>query len=109
MLGGGMAILVAIVIIGSIKRIGNWTEKIVPFMAGIYILACLLIMAANFSFKDVAFVQIFSEEFTSTAGLGGVIGVMITGFRRAAFSYEAGLGSAPIAYSAVRTRYPASE
>src|SRR3546814_12452861 len=89
MLGGGMAILVAIVIIGGIKRIGNWTEKIVPFMAGMYILACLIIMAANFSYIDDAFVQIFSEAFTPTAGLGGLIGVMITGFRRAAFSNEA--------------------
>src|SRR3546814_3348599 len=66
-------------------------------------------MAANFSYIDDAFVQIFSEAFTPTAGLGGLIGVMITGFRRAAFSNEAGVGSAPIAHSAVRTRYPASE
>src|SRR3546814_774592 len=85
MLGGGMAILVAIVIIGGIKRIGNWTEKIVPFMAGMYILACLIIMAANFSYLDEAFVQIFSEAFKPTAGLGGLIGVVITGLRRGDF------------------------
>ncbi|TCS85476.1 AGCS family alanine or glycine:cation symporter [Anseongella ginsenosidimutans] len=109
LLGVGMAGLVAIVIIGGIKRIANWTEKIVPFMAGLYILACLIIVFAHFSYIDDAIVQIFSQAFTPLAGLGGMVGVLITGFRRAAFSNEAGMGSAPIAHSAVKTRYPASE
>lgn len=109
LLGVGIAALVAVVIIGGIKRIGNWTEKIVPFMAGLYILACLIIIFAHFSYIDDAFVQIFREAFTPAAGLGGIVGVLITGFRRAAFSNEAGVGSAPIAHSAVKTRYPASE
>lgn len=109
LLGIGFAILVAIVIIGGIKRIANWTEKIVPFMAGLYVLACLIIVFVNFSFIDDAVVQIFSGAFTPAAGLGGLVGVLITGFRRAAFSNEAGMGSAPIAHSAVKTRYPASE
>lgn len=108
-LGIGIAVVVAIVIIGGIKRIANWTEKIVPFMAGMYILACLTIVFANFSYIDDAFTQIFSQAFSPAAGLGGLVGVLITGFRRAAFSNEAGVGSAPIAHSAVKTRYPASE
>lgn len=109
LLGIGMAVLVAIVIIGGIKRIGKWTERMVPFMAGLYVLACLIIIFSNFSYIDDAFSQIFSQAFTPLAGLGGLVGVMITGFRRAAFSNEAGVGSAPIAHSAVKTRYPASE
>jgi AGCS family alanine or glycine:cation symporter len=103
------AVLVGIVIIGGIKRIANVTEKIVPFMAAIYVIACLIIIFANFSFIDDAFGLIFSQAFTPAAGLGGFIGVLITGFRRAAFSNEAGAGSAAIAHSAVKTKFPASE
>lgn len=104
-----MAVLVAIVIIGGIKRIASVTEKVVPFMAGIYVLAALIILFANFTLIDDAFAAIFSGAFTPLAGLGGVIGVMIQGVRRGAFSNEAGVGSAAIAHSAVRTKYPASE
>jgi AGCS family alanine or glycine:cation symporter len=107
--GLGMAVLVAIVIIGGIKRIAKVTEKIVPFMAGIYVLAALIILFANFTLIDDAFAAIFNGAFTPLAGLGGVIGVMIQGIRRGAFSNEAGVGSAAIAHSAVRTKYPASE
>ena len=101
--------VVAIVIIGGIKRIANVTEKIVPFMAGIYVLACIIIIFANFSFIDDAFGMIIGQAFTPAAGLGGLIGVLIVGFQRAAFSNEAGAGSASIAHSAVKTKYPASE
>ncbi|WP_438962723.1 alanine/glycine:cation symporter family protein [Nonlabens sp.] len=104
-----MAVLVAVVIIGGIKRIASVTEKIVPFMAGIYVLASLIILFANFSLIDDAFGAIFSGAFSPEAGLGGFIGVMIQGIRRGAFSNEAGVGSAAIAHSAVRTKYPASE
>lgn len=104
-----MAVLVAIVIIGGIKRIASVTEKVVPFMAGIYVLAALIILFANFTLIDDAFMAIFNGAFTPLAGLGGVIGVMIQGVRRGAFSNEAGVGSAAIAHSAVRTKYPASE
>jgi AGCS family alanine or glycine:cation symporter len=104
-----MALLVGVVIIGGIKRIANVTEKIVPFMAIIYILASLIIIFAHFSIIDDAFALIFKEAFTPSAGLGGFAGVLIMGFRRAVFSNEAGAGSAAIAHSAVRTRYPASE
>lgn len=104
-----LAALVGIVIIGGIKRIATVTEKIVPIMAGIYILASLIIIFAHFSLIDDAFALIFKEAFTPSAGLGGFAGVLIMGFRRAVFSNEAGAGSAAIAHSAVRTKFPASE
>ena len=104
-----LAILTGIVIIGGIKRIAQVTEKIVPFMAGLYIIASLIIIFGHFSLIDDAIALIFKEAFTPSAGLGGVMGVLIMGFRRAVFSNEAGAGSAAIAHSAVRTRYPASE
>jgi len=104
-----MAVIVGIVIIGGIKRIAKITEKIVPFMAVIYVLASLIIIFANIKYVGVAFEMIFSGAFSPEAGLGGVLGVLIVGFQRAAFSNEAGAGSAAIAHSAVKTKYPASE
>ncbi|MDT0556695.1 alanine/glycine:cation symporter family protein [Patiriisocius hiemis] len=104
-----MAAFVAIVIIGGIKRIAKVTEKIVPFMAGIYVLAAVIILVANFSLIDDAFSLIFTGAFSGLGIAGGLIGVMIQGIRRGAFSNEAGVGSAAIAHSAVRTKYPASE
>lgn len=108
-IGVVMAILVGIVIIGGIKKIASVTEKIVPFMAGIYVLASLVIIFANIKYVGDAFGMIFSGAFTPEAGLGGIVGVIIVGFQRAAFSNEAGAGSAAIAHSAVKTKYPASE
>jgi AGCS family alanine or glycine:cation symporter len=108
-IGVVMMIVVGIIIIGGIKRIAQVTEKVVPLMALMYILACLYIIITNFSFVDDAFGMIFSQAFNPQAGLGGLLGVLITGFRRAAFSNEAGAGSASIAHSAVKTKYPASE
>ena len=104
-----LALIVGIVIIGGIKRIASVTEKIVPFMAVIYVGACLFIIISNFSYIDDALGQIVTQAFNPQAGLGGVFGVLIIGFRRAAFSNEAGAGSASIAHSAVKTKYPASE
>ncbi|MCX8020333.1 MAG: alanine:cation symporter family protein [Chitinophagaceae bacterium] len=104
-----LAFLVGIVIIGGIKRIARVTEKIVPFMALLYIAASLFIIFSHFSLIDDAIAQIIRGAFTPQAGLGGVVGVLIMGFRRAVFSNEAGAGSAAIAHSAVRTKYPASE
>jgi AGCS family alanine or glycine:cation symporter len=105
-----MAIVVGIIIIGGIKRIASVTEKVVPFMALLYLLACLYILGANFSLIDDAFSLILREAFNPTAiGVGGVIGVLLVGFKRAAFSNEAGAGSASIAHSAVKTKYSASE
>ena len=108
-IGVVMMIFVGIIIIGGIKRIASVTEKIVPFMALLYIGACLYIIFTNFSFVDDAFAMIFTQAFNPQAGLGGLLGVLITGFRRAAFSNEAGAGSASIAHSAVKTKYAASE
>ncbi len=108
--GFAFAVFVGIVIIGGIKRISKVTEKIVPFMAALYVAAALFIILSNISFVDDAFSLIFQEAFTPRAGItGGFIGVMIQGFRRAAFSNEAGAGSAAIAHSAVNTKYAASE
>ncbi|MDG1386519.1 MAG: alanine/glycine:cation symporter family protein [Flavobacteriaceae bacterium] len=104
-----LAVLVGIVIIGGIKRIASITEKIVPFMAGIYVLAALIIIFANYSYIDDAFGLIFEGAFSPMAGLGGIVGVIIVGFQRAAFSNEAGAGSAAIAHSAVKTKHSASE
>lgn len=105
-----IAVLVGIVIIGGIKRIAKVTERVVPLMAGIYVLAALIILGMQFSYIDDAFALIFQEAFTPRATVtGGFIGVMIQGFRRAAFSNEAGAGSAAIAHAAVQTQYPASE
>lgn len=109
-IGVVIAFFVGIVIIGGIKRIASVTEKVVPFMALLYIICCMYIIIANFSLVDDAFGLIFSEAFNPQAvGVGGVIGVLLVGFRRAAFSNEAGAGSASIAHSAVRTKYSASE
>lgn len=105
-----LAIVVGIIIIGGIKRIASVTEKVVPFMALIYILCCLYIIFSNFSLIDDAIGLIIKEAFNPTAiGVGGIIGVLLVGFRRAAFSNEAGAGSASIAHSAVKTKYSASE
>ncbi|MGY3794840.1 alanine/glycine:cation symporter family protein [uncultured Aquimarina sp.] len=105
-----LAVLVGIIIIGGIKRIASVTEKVVPLMAVMYILACLYIIFSNFSFIDDAIGMIVTEAFNPKAiGVGGLIGVLLVGFKRAAFSNEAGAGSASIAHSAVKTKYSASE
>ncbi|NVJ72951.1 MAG: amino acid carrier protein, partial [Flavobacteriaceae bacterium] len=109
LIGIVLAVLVGIVIIGGIKKIASVTEKIVPFMAGIYVLASLVIIFANIEYIGTAVSLIIEGAFTPMAGLGGLVGVIIVGFQRAAFSNEAGAGSAAIAHSAVKTKYPASE
>ena len=105
-----MAIIVGLIIIGGIKRIASVTEKVVPFMALLYLIACIYILAINYDFIDDALKLIVSEAFDPKAiGVGGIIGVLMVGFKRAAFSNEAGAGSASIAHSAVKTKYAASE
>ncbi|MFZ1789663.1 MAG: alanine/glycine:cation symporter family protein [Saprospiraceae bacterium] len=108
-LGFVLAIIVGIVIIGGIKRIATVTEKLVPMMAVIYILACLIIVFMNFGLLDDAIALIMKSAFSSDAAVGGFFGVLVQGFRRAVFSNEAGAGSASIAHSAVKTKFPASE
>lgn len=105
-----MSVLVGIVIIGGIKKIASVTDKIVPFMVGIYALAVIAVLFMNYQFIPDAFGQIISGAFGWDSIAGGAIGVvMIQGFKRAAFSNEAGIGSASIAHSAVKTKHPSSE
>jgi len=107
--GLGLAVFVGLCIIGGIGSIAKVTSKLVPFMCGAYILAALYILLVHIADIPSAFGQIFSSAFSFEAGLGGFLGVMLQGVKRAAFSNEAGLGSAPIAHSAVKTKQPASE
>ncbi|TXB64925.1 alanine/glycine:cation symporter family protein [Phaeodactylibacter luteus] len=107
--GAVMAVIVAVIIIGGIKSIARVTDKIVPFMVGVYVLGALVVLGANASEIPGAFGLILEGAFSADAMYGGIIGVLIQGFRRAAFSNEAGVGSASIAHSAVRTDEPISE
>ncbi len=104
-----LALLVGVVIIGGIKSIANVTDKIVPFMAGLYVLFSLIIIGMNITNVGAVFAEIFNGAFSAPALKGGVIGVLIVGFQRAAFSNEAGVGSASIAHSASKTDEPVSE
>jgi AGCS family alanine or glycine:cation symporter len=104
-----MTALVGIVIVGGIRRIGNVTDKLMPFMAAIYLAAALTVIFTNLSLVPGALVAIVTEAFAPQAAYGGFIGVLVTGFQRAAFSNEAGAGSASIAHSAARTSMPIRE
>ncbi len=108
-IGIGIAILVGIVIVGGLKGIAKVTEKVVPSMAGLYILMCIVVIGANITEVGGAIALIFDGAFTPTAAYGGFLGVLVLGFQRAAFSNEAGLGSASIAHSAAKTKHPVSE
>ena len=104
-----MALLVGFVIIGGIKSIARVTEKIVPFMAAVYVGSALVIILLNIGAVGEAFSAIFSGAFGPSAVAGGAVGALIQGFKRAAFSNEAGVGSASIAHSAVQTKHPVTE
>ncbi len=104
-----VATLVGLVIIGGIQGIARVTSKIVPFMAIIYVSAGLLIIFMNITAVPAAFVAIFNGAFSPEGMAGGVVGVLFQGFKRAAFSNEAGIGSAAIAHSAVKTNRPITE
>jgi len=107
--GAMMAVVVGIVIIGGIKSIAKVTDKVVPFMVGVYILGALTVLGYHFTEIPAAFGTIIDGAFNAKALYGGIIGVLIQGFRRAAFSNEAGVGSASIAHSAAKTDEPVSE
>ena len=109
LLGLAMAIVVAIVIFGGIKSIARVTEKLVPFMAVLYSVAAIVIIVFNADKLLWAFGAIWQGAFSPDGVTGGIIGVIVIGFRRAVFSNEAGLGSASIAHSAVKTNFPATE
>jgi len=108
-LGIGLAVLVGIVIIGGIKGIARVNDKLFPIMALLYIISALIVIVVNFSYIDDAFILIFDGAFSPEGIKGGIVGVMIIGFRRAAFSNEAGIGSAAIAHSTVKTQKPITE
>jgi len=106
-----LAILTAVVIVGGIKRIGAFTEKLVPFMAALYILGGLWLLISNAAKIPAAFAMIFSNAFTGTAAVGGFAGTVMMqairfGIARGIFTNEAGLGSAPIAHAAATTDHP---
>ncbi|MGJ5620407.1 alanine/glycine:cation symporter family protein [Sulfitobacter sp. MF3-043] len=103
------AAVVFAVIVGGIKSIARVTEKVVPFMGILYVTAALVILIVNFEHIGDAFGQIFTGAFTGLGVAGGFVGALIQGFKRAAFSNEAGVGSAAIAHSAVRTKEPITE
>ncbi|MCX5274923.1 alanine/glycine:cation symporter family protein [Streptomyces virginiae] len=104
-----IAAIVGIVLLGGIRSIASVTSKLVPAMAGIYIVACIVVILVNVSAVPSAISTIIEGAFNPEGVAGGVLGALIIGFKRAAFSNEAGLGSAPIAHSAVKTKHPASE
>ena len=104
-----LAGFVGIVIIGGIKRIGQVAGFIVPVMCAVYVVAGLYILLVNAEAIPMAFRRIVGEAFSPEAIGGGAIGVLIVGFQRAAFSNEAGVGSASIAHSAASTDEPVRE
>lgn len=108
-IGIGMAVLVGVVIVGGLKGIAKITDKVVPSMAGLYILMCVIVIGANITEVGSAFSLIIEGAFSPSAIYGGFLGVLVLGFQRAAFSNEAGLGSASIAHSAAKTNHPVSE
>ena len=103
------AVIVFAVIVGGLKSIAKVTEKVVPFMGVLYVVAALIIILMNFDKIGWAFGQIFDGAFTGLGVAGGMVGALIQGFKRAAFSNEAGVGSAAIAHAAVRTKEPITE
>jgi AGCS family alanine or glycine:cation symporter len=107
--GSILAILTALVIIGGIRSIARVTSKLVPFMALLYVSTALVVIGANAAALPGALVTIVREAFSPEGVTGGMFAVLILGFRRAAFSNEAGIGSAAIAHSAVRTKEPLTQ
>ncbi len=107
--GAVMTVLVGAVILGGIRRIAQVAEKIVPTMCAVYVTAALFILFKNFGEIPAAFGLIIDGAFNPDAAFGGFLGVLIIGFQRAAFSNEAGVGSAAIAHSAAKTDYPVRE
>ena len=104
-----LSVIVGMVIIGGIVSIARVTSFLVPFMCGMYMIAAFAVILTHLDLVGDAFVQIFEGAFSPVAIGGGFVGVLIQGIKRAAFSNEAGVGSAPIAHSAVKTQKPASE
>ncbi len=108
-LGIVVAVLTGIVIMGGIKGIARVNDKLFPLMALVYLISAFVVIGVNYQQIDDAFIAIFKGAFTPSGIQGGIVGVMIIGFRRAAFSNEAGIGSAAIAHSSVKTEHPITE
>jgi len=104
-----MAVLVGVVVLGGITRIGAATSRLVPAMAVIYCVACLAIIGVNISELPSLILLILQDAFGADAAFGGLIGAMMVGFQRAAFSSEAGMGSSAIAHAAAKTSEPVRE
>ncbi|OLT41143.1 D-alanine glycine permease [Serinicoccus sp. CNJ-927] len=104
-----LAAVIGLVIIGGMKSIGRVTSTLVPLMGGIYVLACIIVILTNIPQIPAAIGDILGGAFTAEGVTGGFVGALIVGLTRSAFSNEAGLGSAPIAHSVVKTRRPVSE
>lgn len=109
LIGLAVAVIVGMVIIGGITRIAVVTSRLVPFMTVLYVRGCLIVFLDHWDKIIPTFELIVSSAFRSEAVAGGVLGVMLIGIQRAAFSNEAGVGCAPIAHAAAKTRFPASE
>jgi AGCS family alanine or glycine:cation symporter len=104
-----VAAWIAFVLFGGVRRIVQWTDKLSPFMCVLYVVACLVVLGANFAALPGALATIVREAFIPHAIAGGLAGALIQGFRRASFANEAGLGSAPMAHATVRTNEPMSQ
>jgi AGCS family alanine or glycine:cation symporter len=109
LIGLVVAAVLALVIVGGIKSIARVTDKLVPFMCGLYVIACLVVIFTHVTEIPRVIVYIVTSAFAPEGVVGGVVGALIAGVRRAAFSNEAGLGSAAIAHSAAKTNEPVSE
>ncbi|WP_448582210.1 alanine/glycine:cation symporter family protein [Thermaurantiacus sp.] len=107
--GLGFALLVAVVLLGSIAWIGRVAGRVVPAMCLLYVLACVTVILANIAQVSTALTKIVAEAFVPDAVAGGAVGVFVIGMRRAVYSSEAGIGTAVVAHAQARTREPASE
>ncbi|MFT7098747.1 MAG: AGCS family alanine or glycine:cation symporter [Rickettsiales bacterium] len=105
----GLTLIIGAILIGGITRIAGFAEKIVPVMAVVYVVSCIIILSSNYDQIIGAVKIMFSSAFIGDAVYGGVIGAVIQGIKRSAFSNEAGIGSAPIAHAAGKTREPVRE
>ena len=104
-----VAVWVGVILFGGMRRIAKWTDKLVPFMCVLYICACVTVIVVHAGELPHALATIVRTAFAPESVTGGVIGALVQGFRRAAFSCEAGLGSAPMAHATVRTNEPMSQ
>lgn len=104
-----LSLLTGAVIIGGIKSIANVSSKIVPLMGILYATTGFIVIAINYHAIPMAFAEIFKQAFNLEAGIGGILGAVLVGVQRAAFSNEAGLGTAPVVYAAARSKYPATQ